>query len=126
MALSEMATAIHKTKLQKMRKMSKDIIAILCKDSTHEDCASITNALKAAIDFKSYGLWDALLYVEEHEKDGIYIAGTAEKAFIEALKSIGIDYTGPPAAPSVSFEFYANVPGMDNGNNGNGGYKYHA
>lgn len=41
-------------------------------------------------DLQTYGLWEALLYVEQYEQQGEYKEGTAQKALDAAIAEAGI------------------------------------
>lgn len=82
--IATIATEAQKAKLRKVKTMPSLVKASLYNDAIKAHCPAITMQLGS--DLQTYGLWEALLYVESYEADGYYHEGAAERALKLAIK----------------------------------------
>jgi hypothetical protein len=77
--LATFATTDEKAKFRKVKVMPSKVKASLYHDANAEHCPAITMQLGS--DIATYGIYEALLYVENYEADGYYLEGAALRAF---------------------------------------------
>lgn len=62
----------------KLRKLKT--VPVKIKSAVYSGCSDPAGTMQFAQDVATYNVWEALLYVESYEKDGLFAAGTAAKA----------------------------------------------
>jgi hypothetical protein len=82
--LREMATEQEKARLRKSRVLSSKAKVSLYKDADPGRCPGIT--IQLGEDVRVYGVWEALLFVEEYEETRHYAPGAAMRAFLSSVR----------------------------------------
>lgn len=83
--LRTFATEPEKVKLRKMRTLPSAMKAVIYAGAQSSHSPAVT--MQLGQDLQTYGLWEALLYVESYERDGMYKPGTAIAAFLTIRKA---------------------------------------
>lgn len=78
-SLRTLASDDDKRKLRKTRTLPASIKAVVYRNAVAAHCPAVT--MQLGQDLLTYGLWEALLYVESYERQGMYQTGTAVAAF---------------------------------------------